>query len=313
MTGTVPRWLAILRGDMRREPSGMLPGPHLLKSAARVLTIVGLETHSDTDIRASYRSTVSGGLLSSDGLRKAERWLADHGWLTRDGEVLIPSDRCRALPNDEEDVARELVRTTILDVTPTWLGVVVARGEVRAELLPEQVAAVLMDTFDAEERDAILRAAAAKYDDAALRAIGDAGEEAVVIASQAFLEAEGRPDLAGRVRRVSLISDALGYDVTTPDLAGRECRIEVKCYRGRYPRFYITRNEFEVGLRLPGWYLVLCRFVPDSAPRIVGWMTLAPLIGKVPVETDGSVTWQLVRVRLRESDLRPGLPMSLTR
>lgn len=290
----------------------MLPGPHLLKSAARVLTIVGLARQSDTDIRASYRATVSGGLLSSDGLLKAERWLADRGWLVRDGEELVPSSRCRALPNEEEEVARELLRTTILDVTPTWLGVVVARGEVRAELLPEQVAAVLLDTFDAEERDAVLRAAAAKYDDTALRAIGDAGEEAVVIASQAFLEARGRPDLAGRVRRVSLISDALGYDVAAPDLAGRECRIEVKCYRGRYPRFYITRNEFEVGLRLPRWYLVLCRFLPDSVPRIVGWTTLSPIVARVPVETDGSVTWQLVRVRLRESDLKPGLPISST-
>ncbi len=164
--------------------------------------------------------------------------------------------------------------------------------------------------FDPEEREAILLAAAVKYDEAALRAAGDAGEDAVVEACQAFLAEQGRPDLARSVRRVSLISDALGYDVTAPNLAGRECRLEVKCYRGRYPVFYITRNEFEVGLTIPRWYLVLCRSVPGSVPSIVGWTTLAPMSARMPVDADGSATWQVVRVRVDESDLRPGLPLS---
>lgn len=275
-----------------------------------MLTIVGVSSHTKSEVRASYRSTVSGGLLSSDGLRKAERWLVDQRWLETDGVTVIASDRCRALPDEEEQVARELVLAAIPDLMPTWLRAVGAQGEVRPELVPEQVATVLADMFDPEERDAVLLATALKYDEEAQRAVGDAGEEAVVTASSAFLKGEGRLDLARRVRRVSLISDALGYDILAPNLDGQDCRLEVKCYRGRHPRFYITRNEFEVGLTLRRWYLVLCKFIPDSPAKVVGWTTLSTLRSKVPIDRDGSVTWQVVRVRLRESDLRPGLPIS---
>ena len=310
MTGTSRRWPGILPDDANRERSGLLPGPFLLRSAARVLTIVGRSRHTAADVWASYRATASGGLLSSDGLLSAQRWLVDQGWLDSNETNLIASNRCQALPDDEDEVARELLRAIIFDSPPTWLSAVTARGEIRPELLPEQVEQVLGVMFDAEERDAILYAAAVKYDEAALRATGDAGEEAVLTACRAFLEDQRRPELARRVRRVSLISDALGYDIAAPDLAGRECRLEVKSYRGRYPNFYITRNEFEVGLRLSRWYLVLCRSVTDSIPSIMGWTTLAPLCARMPVDQVGSATWQVVRVRIDESHLRPGLPIS---
>ena len=136
------------------------------------------------------------------------------------------------------------------------------------------------------------------------------GENAVAESCRAFLEEQGHPDLARSVRRVSLISDALGYDITAPNLAGRQCRLEVKCYRGRYPEFYITRNEFEVGLTLPRWYLVLCRSTQDSVPGVVGWTTLAPMSERMPVDADRSARWQVARIRVDESDLRPGLPLS---
>lgn len=303
-------WLNILLDDAARERSEPLRGHYFLRSATRVLNIIGEGRHAETAVRSSYRSTASGGILSSDGLLQAECWLVEQGWLTRDGDTLRASARCRELPDDEVEAARELARAIILDSPPTWLRVVAARGEIRPELLPAQVERTLDDMFSLEERDAILLAAALKHDEESRRALGAAGEEAVVAACRELLELHSHPDLARSVRRVSLISDALGYDIAAPDLQGRECRLEVKCYGGRFPNFYITRNEFEVGLKLPRWNLVLCRSSGDSTPEVIGWMGLGTLRHRMPSDTYTSATWQVARVRIDESELRPGLPMS---
>lgn len=281
-----------------------------MRSAARVLSIVGRKQYTESDVRASYRSTASGGILSTDGLSLAERWLLDNGWLVRQGSALLASSRCRMLPNDELEVARELVRTTILDAPPTWLSAVVVRGEIRQEFVPSQAERVLNEMLDAEERDALLLAAAEKFDDTLLQALGSAAEESVVVACRALLNERGRPGLARRVRRVSLISDAVGYDIRTPNLAGLECRLEVKCFSGRHPKFYITRNEFQVGSVLPRWYLVLCRAIPNDCPTIVGWTSLGPLVEKMPTDVNTAARWQSAKVHLDDSELRPGLPIA---
>ena len=200
-TGTSRKSLSILPDNAECQQLDRFPGSFLLRSAARVLSIIGRSRHTDADLQASYRSTASGGLLSSDGLLKAERWLVHQGWLEFDGATLAALDRCRALPNDETEVARELVRAIIFDSPPTWLRAVAAPGGLRPELLPERVDQVLADIFDPEERDAMLLAAAEKYDEAALRAVGDAGENAVAESCRAFLEEQGHPDLARSVRR----------------------------------------------------------------------------------------------------------------
>ena len=207
-------------------------------------------------------------------------------------------------------MVRELVRANIFDHPPAWLGAVAGRGRVRPEMLPEQVEQVLGDLFDAEERDAMLRAAAIKYDGSALKSAGDAAERVVFFACRAFLEEQDRLDLARSVRRVSLISDALGYDIAAPNLAGRECRLEVKSYRGRYPNFYITRNEFEVGQTLSRWYIVLCRSRDGLVPSIVGWTTASTLNVRMPIDRERWAKWQVARVRIEESQLQPGLPIT---
>ena len=220
------------------------------------------------------------------------------------------SARSQALSSDDEaEVARDLVRATILDSAPPWLSASAVRGEVRREFLPEDVERLFADMFDDEDRDAILLAAASKYDDAVLRELGEAGEEAVLAACRSFLEAHGRPDLAREARRVSLISDAMGWDISAPNLGGHLCRLEVKCYRGRDPTVYLTRHEFNVGVRRSRWYLVLCRSTGDSEPEVVGWTTLAPLIPTMPVDVARSAEWQVAKIRIDESVLRPGLPL----
>ena len=275
-----------------------------------MLRIVGQEPHTESDIRSSYFSTASGGILSTDGLSRAERWLIANGWLIRDGPALVASSRCITLPTDELEVPRELVRMTILDAPPTWLSGVVVRGEIRSEFLPSQVEQALGDMFSAEERNALLLAAAEKFDHMALEAIGMVAEELVENACRTLLGELGCHDAARRVRRVSLISDAVGYDIETPNASGMTCRLEVKCYSGRWPKFYITRNEFQVGQVLPRWYLVLCRMKRDACPTIVGWTRIDPIVSRMPTDVDRSARWQSVRVQLNESALRPGLPIS---
>lgn len=80
------------------------------------------------------------------------------------------------------------------------------------------------------------------------RVLGRAGEERIVLHERASLQAEGRGDLARKVRWVSQEDgDGAGYDIAsfTPD--GRSRLIEVKTTNGweRTP-FFISRNELAV-------------------------------------------------------------------
>ena len=288
---------------------GSLPSLYALRSAARVLRVMGREQQVVSAVRESYRTTPSGGILSPDGLLRAEKWLVRVGLLKRDHSTIAATPRSLAMPNDEIEIVRELVRISIMEMTPAWVNTVVSPDGIRAELLPIQVESVLDYLFEPSERDAILRSAAAKYDESILREIGDAGERAVVMAFQSYFKEIGRLKLAKRVRQVSLISDALGYDVSTPNLIGQECHVEVKCFRGRHPKFFLTRNEFEVGIRLERWYLVICQFGRNSSTKSIGWTTAEKIGHIMPVDATRAAKWRVVEIRMPESELSPGLPI----
>lgn len=80
------------------------------------------------------------------------------------------------------------------------------------------------------------------------RALGKSGEEFVFdLECQRLMQAE-RPDLAKRVRWVSVEDgDGLGYDIRSYEPTGAEKLIEVKTTNGaaRTP-FFLTRTEYEV-------------------------------------------------------------------
>ncbi len=77
------------------------------------------------------------------------------------------------------------------------------------------------------------------------RALGRAGESAVVDFERARLAAMDRADLARKVRWVSEEDgDGAGYDIHSFDPAGRDRLIEVKTTLGaRTTPFFLTRNE----------------------------------------------------------------------
>jgi len=142
--------------------------------------------------------------------------------------------------------------------------------------------------------------------------VGERGEEFVVDRCRDELEALGRPDLSYGVRRVSLVSDSLGYDVVAPSIGSSARHLEVKTTTrqavGSF-EFYISRNEFEVGRLEPtSWSLVACR-TEDEDVALVGWCRAAALVTYLPDDQNGF--WTEARVRLPQSVLVDGIPPAL--
>jgi hypothetical protein len=75
--------------------------------------------------------------------------------------------------------------------------------------------------------------------------IGALGEEWVVDHEVKVLRSAGRDDLAERVKRVSTINVAAGYDVLSFDIDGNEKYIEVKATALTTNIFQITAHEIE--------------------------------------------------------------------
>ena len=140
--------------------------------------------------------------------------------------------------------------------------------------------------------------------------IGEIGEEIVLAAVRRELIEAGQADSAGKARRVSLQSDAFGYDVLAPRLTGPPRLLEVKASTRADISFVLTRNEAAVGSENPAdWFLVFCR-VEDTDARagtIIGWSGRGTLASQLP-EDRGNGQWQSVRIALANETLISGLP-----
>ncbi len=166
---------------------------------------------------------------------------------------------------------------------------------------------------DAARREELLLALARRFDDAQQRLIGDIGEEVVMDAARAELRAMGRPDLAREVRRVSLLSDQLGYDISAPRVAGATRLLEVKatahCATPSSLTIHLSRNEANTGAAVPDWALVAC-VVDDIDQRrghIVGSCTANLIADLLPI--DGLVSrWDHASIEVPLERLSPGLP-----
>jgi len=139
--------------------------------------------------------------------------------------------------------------------------------------------------------------------------VGTAGEVAVVQACRNDLARLGRSELVRGVQRVSLLSDALGYDIVAPMVTGQMRLLEVKTTKRAVNsafEFFISRNEFDVGRREPSaWSLVACH-LQDTSAKVVGWCRVDKLSPYLPDDGDGY--WTEARVRLPRSILLEGIP-----
>lgn len=262
---------------MKRARLSELPSLHQLRAALRVARFIDASGNDSWDVRDVYRHAMTKGEHPEPYLVDGEEILIRAGLVEQHEGRLIP------LPG---------------------LGVVAALDDRTAlELIGNQL----------PERDAD-EAADDVVSEVDRSRIGAIGEELVLELCRNELVSLGRSELAARVVRVSLVSDALGYDVLAPVLVGRTRRLEVKT--GTRPagtsfRFFLSRNEFEIGRRyVDSWALVACRLRPDGDDAdVLGWCRVDALRPYLPDDHNGRWTEALVRLPL--ASLIHGLPPAL--
>lgn len=184
------------------------------------------------------------GYLPAWNLQRAladtvSRWLENHpDWL--------PVPKWRAAPGigEKKKTIGEWDRLT--EAPQLWFGPAPAQQNEPPPLDPETI-----------------RYLGARYDvagrDARNKALGDAGEELVLRHEHAVLTAQGRDDLAGRIRWTAQEDgDGYGYDIHSFEPDGRDRLIEVKTTNGwnRTP-FWISQNECTTAEeRSEHWHIV---------------------------------------------------------
>jgi hypothetical protein len=249
--------------------------------------------------RESYWHKATGGIFSASDLAVGEELLRDTGMVFERGERLFLSSKLEEMLDGSIDDAIAGLALEALCL-PCAEGAGVSVGSLSALVQDEQ------------KREELLLARAQRFDDSVQRLTGEIGEELVVSAAREELLGLGREDLARAVRRVSLTSDALGYDVNAPRLIGRPRLLEVKSTTRieKTFRVYISRNEANIGAKFPDWAMVVCR-VADLEARsgeICGWCPAHTFSGRLPADPARG-RWEQASIELRAEELHPGLPL----
>jgi hypothetical protein len=276
-----------------------VPSSHIVAAAVRVARMIDRAGSELTELARSYHQQSSGAYYPEPDMAKGQALLIDCGLIRQEGTRLIPSAVLLALGlEDDAEAGGQLTLRAIATLPPETTS-------------DELQAAVEAAPLSAEQREEFLLALGAKFDDAHRVLVGEIGEELVVQAAKDDLMALGHSDLAAQVRRVSLGSDALGYDITAPRTSGAKRLLEAKAgVDADTARFFVSRNEWETGLSYPDdWFLVYCR-VGDTKARtgeVVGWCTAQDLADHAPAD-HGAGRWSSVCIELPAAELRGGLP-----
>jgi hypothetical protein len=283
-----------------------------LHAAFWVGHVLGSEGARAEIAHASWMQLPLAGEVDVHELQVAERELLSAGLLRRDGECLRCAERLQAVCEQRHSEVEELLLSLLLETTrPLWLRTAGGGERLATELIPEDAAAALATVIpDPARREAFLLARARTVDAHERQELGAHAEEVAVAACRAELVADGRQDHAARVRRVSLISDELGYDVIAPRLDGIMRRLEVKGTRSvaASVAVTVTRNELTVGLADPDWSLVVVHMEQEDHGHVVGHVPAAALQPLLPEDRHVHGRWQTARLRLMVGALRPGLP-----
>jgi hypothetical protein len=149
-----------------------------------------------------------------------------------------------------------------------------------------------------------LRFSARQADDEYLKNLGDRAEALTMRYERDRLVSVERHDLAARVCWVSRLNEGAGFDVlsfigdaTNGQPVDQPLRVEVKaCGRtgGSGPRFFLTRNEWEVAAKgdLPYvfhvWTTTQVHSDRGGAPRVISG---AEVVGAAPKDEPGRSRW----------------------
>lgn len=296
------------------RPARSTPTAYQLQAAVLAGRVLDEAGNSETSLAASYDQLATGGLYRSQDLQAGHALLRRAHLVVIDGTNHVPTPTLLGLCSLPDDVASELLlQELMLEEPPLWLYAAVVDDEVRWENVPVADQEALQQLLeDATRREALLMSVGRTLDTAQLAEQGARGEEFVVELCQKHLRGVDRPDLAAAVSRVSLRSDELGYDVTSPDTTGHRHRIEVKTTSsasvGRV-EFFLSRNEATVGRRDPGWSLVAVRRNRNDALELIGWCPSVTLLSHLPRDVSAQGRWANVRLSIAITDFQPGLPL----
>lgn len=282
----------------------VIPTLHLVKAALRVASMLDPRGSRIADAHESYWRHSTGGVFPPADLERGERLLVRCGLVTERNGTLFPTDELlEVLDGIVDDGVALLAVRVLAETLPAAAGPDPARDEAIATLVP-----------DPARREELLIALGRRWDDTLRRQIGAAGEEVVVAVARLELQDLGHPELARRVRRVSLESDQLGYDVSAPRTSGGPRLLEVKATTEVDDSVvvHVSRNEIDTGRRHPSdWALVVCQVSDVSARRgtVLGWCGVDQLDIALPEDTPTG-RWEVVAIRLSVEALEPGLPRS---
>lgn len=275
-----------------------LPTPYVVRAALHAASMIDADGSLVLQAREAYWHKATGGEFSAASIAVGEVLLIDLGLLVeRDGRLHLTVG------------LEELLHGSINDA----ISMIALEASFIANNPVEQPPDLTDLVPDPERREEILIARARRYDDQHRRRIGELGEEIVVQAARSELAELNRPDLARLVRRVSLESDALGYDVSAPRLIGRPRLLEVKATtRGDDPiSFHISRNEADTGSSYLDWSLVVCRVhdLDHRSGELLGWCQLAQFRDRLPMDTEHG-RWDSAEISIPLDDLMPKLPLA---
>lgn len=272
---------------------------HVTRAARHVAAILGDADAPIAVARESYWRRATGGVYSPEDLQRGEDLLVSAGMLLRNDGYLTRTPQLTEFAGQDDASAADslvakLVRAGAFDETPAD-----AEAVIRA-LIEDPV-----------RREVLLLALGQRFDDAVRREVGSIGEELVVAHVRRELEDLGRPDLAKEVRRVSLVSDQLGYDVAAPRVAAPVRLLEVKATSGQWGVIFLSRNEADAGAQFKDWALVVCEVtdVEDRAGSIRGWCSASAIAPLLPQDGPGS-RWQSAAIEIDMLPLLPGVPRS---
>lgn len=287
------------------------PNAHHVRAAAHVARLLSDRAPvAVSAARLAYVHHPSDGIFSTEDLIRGEGVLVQAGLLSEDDGVLSVSSGADLSLFESADEGCTVVLAALLTTTrPLWLQMSTSTGVLADELMPNPAARALSELIpDASMREGLLLALGRTFSSEDAVRTGDLAERHVVMLAQEELSVRSR-GLAGQVRRVSLLSDQLGYDVVAPRFHGGSRRLEVKATRCEGPRvsIFISRNEAEVGRRDANWALVVCRVSPLDSVAILGWLSGGWLAGHLPIDGDGC-RWQSAEIEIHLGDLHPGLP-----
>jgi Domain of unknown function (DUF3883) len=285
--------------------ASLVPSRHVVRAALHVASIVGQHPAALSHARESYWHHATGGTFSPADLRLGEQLLVDCDLVEMKAGALVATDRLRELLEGTLDDAVAIVCHSLL--TPR-----AATPDLDAGSLVTLSRALGPVVLDDARRQELLLELGRLFDDARRSAIGAIGEDHVAEHCRRELHELGHDELARAVRRVSLVSDQLGYDVVAPRLDGPARLLEIKT-AARPPQsefeFFISRNEIKVGLATSDWALVACAVLDEQAgtAEIIGWCPAAALRDLLPTDAEQG-HWTQAQLSIPLERLHNGLP-----